>query len=538
MNQTTQSYPLKLPQQGELRVQLDYLKELALQAGQQLLERLWSEEWLEILSESTKKAYKVINEQQVQLIHQGQPLYLPSRIRRCIAEWVGRILRSQAERMRCYSDVLRIVQITGVEGSLDSLVRIVAQTLVNFEGKYYRRALIRQTLRTFRGYYYKLGLDLEVLTTIPYTVIVNPTLWSFVLPYAPDDGQAIQLNRNKDELSIRLKLPKVIYPLNRHDWHWLSFSLIIPSKVYQRVYPSVNTSSTARTARTASTLHLPTLRYVTLKGGLVLPFLEFAWSIKYEKLPSLKKDRVMATDLGIINLTTSVICEAGSQISQPIFWSPEKQLLHKIEQYYQHIAHLQKKLDRYPKQWLGQGKRKQERDRLYWKLNRYRELILHLTSNYLLETALRWQCQTLVLEDLRSYDPPKNKRKLSRKLSNWLRGSLYKMLLYKAKRFGIKIMRVSARWTSSYCPRCGMLGQKVSDPSTRTVNKLGRYYYCPHCQYTADRDVIGSVNIYRMHQEHQRKRFHLKFAKPVSYMGAGIPRNRPRGAPVHCFPNG
>lgn len=40
MNQVTQSYSLKLPQQGELNAQLDYLKELTLQAAQQLLERL------------------------------------------------------------------------------------------------------------------------------------------------------------------------------------------------------------------------------------------------------------------------------------------------------------------------------------------------------------------------------------------------------------------------------------------------------------------------------------------------------------------
>jgi transposase len=105
----------------------------------------------------------------------------------------------------------------------------------------------------------------------------------------------------------------------------------------------------------------------------------------------------------------------------------------------------------------------------------------------------------LVLEDLRAYEPPKNKHKLSRKLSNWLRGSLYELLLYKAKRLNIKIRRVSARWTSSFCPRCGQLGQKIIDPSIKTVDKLGRFFSCPHCHYTADRDVIDSVNIYRMY---------------------------------------
>ena len=137
---------------------------------------------------------------------------------------MGRILRSQVIRQNCYSDVLRIVQATGVEGKLDTLVKIVALTLMNFEGKYYRRALIRQTLRTFRRYYYKLGLDLEILTRIPYTQMVKPSIWSFILPYAPDDGQAIQLNSDKDIIAVRLKLPRKIYPLSGHDWHWVSFS--------------------------------------------------------------------------------------------------------------------------------------------------------------------------------------------------------------------------------------------------------------------------------------------------------------------------
>ncbi len=532
MNQITQSYSLKIPQQVELIVQLDYLKELTMQAGQQLLERLWSEEWLDILGSSTKKAYKVIGEQQVQLTHKGQPIYIPSRIRRCIAERVGRILRSQAERQKCYSDVLRNVQTTGVEGKLDSLVSIIAQTLVRFEGKYYKRALIRQSLRTFRKYYYQLGLDLELLTRIPYTKMVQPSIWSFILPYAPDDGQAIQVTCDKDEIAVRLKLPKMFQPFNKRDWYWQLFTVIIPSKVYQRIHAMASNNIKA------STLHLPTLRYLRLKGGLSLPFLEFAWTTKYKDQKLLNNQRVMATDLGIINLTTSVICEAGSQISQPIYWSPDKQLLQKIEQLYHHIARVQKKLDRYPKQWLGQGRRTQERERLYQKLNRYRKQIMHLGSNHLLETALLWQCQTLVLEDLRNYDPLKNKCKLSRKLSNWLRGSLYRALIYKAKRFGIKITRVSARWTSSYCPRCGAKGQKIDDPSTKTLNKLGRYFSCPRCLFTADRDYIASINIYRMYQEHLKKRFQLKLSKPVSYMGAGIPRNRLRGAPVHSFPNG
>ncbi|MFX0206364.1 MAG: zinc ribbon domain-containing protein, partial [Candidatus Hodarchaeota archaeon] len=241
---------------------------------------------------------------------------------------------------------------------------------------------------------------------------------------------------------------------------------------------------------------------------------------------------------GVINLTTSVICEAGLQLSRPLFWSAKKSVLYKIEQHYQHISRIQKKLDRYPESWVGQGKRREEHARLYRKLNRYRELFLHQTSNQLLETALRWQCRTIILEDLRNYDPPKYKRRLSRKLSNWLRGFLYELLVYKAKRFGLRIKRVLPRWTSSYCPRCGQRGCKIRDPSGELVLKTGRFFSCPGCHYSADRDYIGPINIYRMYQEQRQKRYSIKNATPVSYMGTGIPPNRPGGASTHLWMGG
>jgi putative transposase len=238
---------------------------------------------------------------------------------------------------------------------------------------------------------------------------------------------------------------------------------------------------------------------------------------------------VLATDLGVINLTTSVICEAGSQLSTPLFWSPSRTVLHKIDAFYHHIARLQRKLDRYPVNWYGQGKRLQELARLYRKLNRYREEILHLASNQLLEIALRWGCKTIVLEDLRTYQPPKHRKKLSRKLSNWLRGAFYELLTYKAKRVGIKIIRINPRWTSSYCPRCGAKGAKISEPRNRQARKTGRFFYCDAYSYLADRDYITAVNIYRVYQERRNKRFSLKQAKPVPYTATGIPLNRPSG---------
>ncbi|MFX0067017.1 MAG: zinc ribbon domain-containing protein [Candidatus Hermodarchaeota archaeon] len=245
----------------------------------------------------------------------------------------------------------------------------------------------------------------------------------------------------------------------------------------------------------------------------------------------------MATDLGVINHATSVTCEAGLQLSRPIFWSINKSLLHKIEQHYHQLSHLQKKLDRYPTFWIGQGKRAEERARLYRKLAYCCELILYHASNHLLETAIHWQCRTIVLEDLRSYSPPKHKWKLSRKLSNWLHGSLYDLLVYKARRLGLRIRRVLSHWTSSYCPRCGQKGNKVRNPCSKIIYKKGRFFYYLFCHYSADRDYIGAMNIYRVYQEQCNKRYSIRFAKFLSYMGIGIPCDRPPGASVQVLLN-
>ncbi|MFX0064971.1 MAG: RNA-guided endonuclease TnpB family protein [Candidatus Hermodarchaeota archaeon] len=514
MPQCTQAYSFKLPGDAPFRISLGQFQDLMQLACRTLLAKLWEESWLDALAGSALKAYKVIDEKQVTLTLDGQSVYLPSRIRRGIAERVGRILRSQAVRKACYYDVLEVVSITGVSGNLDSLVKQVALTVIAFKGKYYKRALIRQTLRTLRRYYYHLGLDPQTFVHIPYTMLVSPSIHTFTFPYAADnglDGQTIKVHWSGQWLIIECKLPTTERPVKVSDWTWHRFTLEIPRPIYQRI------------RKPGYQIHLPTMREIVLKGGLTCPVLTFGWSSQGQPDLLFVKNRVMTTDLGLMNLTTSVIIEAGSQLSRPIFWSPSKNILRKIEELYDHIAGIQKKLDRYQATWRGQGRRLEERARLYRKLNRIRKELLHLTCNQLVGTALQWGCKILVLEDLRAYEPPKHQRTVSRKLSNWIRGSLYEVLTYKAALVGIKVTRVNPRGTSSYCPRCGAKGLKITEPTHKTEGPKGRFFYCPHCHYTADRDYIAAVNIFRMYHQQRKKRFSLINAKPVSYIGTDTP---------------
>ncbi|MFX0062137.1 MAG: zinc ribbon domain-containing protein [Candidatus Hermodarchaeota archaeon] len=509
MPQCTQAYSFKLPVDVPFRTALSQFQGLMQQACRALLAQLWDESWLDRLAGSSLKAYKVIDENQVTLTIDGQSIYLPSRIRRGIAERVGRILRSQAVRKDCYYDVLEVVSITGVAGNLDTLVKQVALTLIAFKGKYYKRALIRR-------YYYQLGLDPQTFAHIPYTTLVSPGIRSFTFSYAADnglDGQTIKVHWSGQWLIIECKLPTIERPVKGSDWTWHRFTLKVPHPIYQRI------------RKPGYKIHLPTMRELVLKGGLTCPILTFGWSSHGQQALRFIKNRVMTTDLGLINLTTSVILEAGSQISRPIFWSPSPTILRKIEALYEQINGIQKKLDRYPATWRGQGRRQEERARIYRKLNRIRKELLHLACNQLIGTARQWGCKLLVLEDLRAYEPPKNQRTWSRKLSNWIRGSLYEVLSYKAALVGIKVTRVNPRGTSSYCPRCSAKGLKITEPTNKTEDPKGRFFYCPHCQYTADRDYIAAINIFRMYQQQRKKNFTLINAKPVSYIGTDTPLN-------------
>ena len=121
--------------------------------------------------------------------------------------------------------------------------------------------------------------------------------------------------------------------------------------------------------------------------------------------------------------------------------------------------------------------------------------------NWLLLQAHHAGCVVIVIEDLRFYEPPRKLSRMSRRLSNWLRGSFARTLGHKAELQGLKVKAVNPAWTSSFCPRCGHKGQKIREPGFHLTEDRGRYFYCPACRYCADRDYVGALNVYRRYRE-------------------------------------
>ena len=109
---------------------------------------------------------------------------------------------------------------------------------------------------------------------------------------------------------------------------------------------------------------------------------------------------------------------------------------------------------------------------------------------------------------------------------------LVEVVKRKAKKIGIHTVTVPAHWTSSYCPRCSKKGKKVDTTRSTKTNEKGRFFWCPYCQFRADRDYIGALNVYRVYLLPKKQRYKLATAKPILYKKMVLPSNRPDGIPV------
>ena len=514
---TVCSYSLKIPVNKDLWDGISRLSVLTTRAAQDLLDQCWTSEWIDKIASSSLKTYKVIGEKNVQLVQNGRIVYLPSRIRRGIAEWVGRTLRSQSIRKQCFNHLKLVLQDISLNQNLDKLIPQIFTTIKLRFGVYYKYQVLRQLVRMIKRWVFKYHLDIFLFE---YTSLVHPKLINFIFPYAADDAQAIRLERKRNSLAVQMKLPKIDLCYEPKDWSWYSFTLEISDKLRTRLQGTRNLKPMK-----------PDLRYKRLKSGLIYPILQIPWEFTDQKInyTFYYKKRVLAVDLGLVNLTTSVICEAGFQITPPFFYKRSSTVINKIERLYDVQSNIQKKLHTRRAHAPGQARHQQELTRIHSKLKRKRKEEVSLIVKTILQLAQSYGCPTLALEDLRLIQPPKGMKKWSRRLNNWFHGSLVDFLSFRAKLLGIKIQLVNPRGTSSYCPRCGSKGTKIIDSKSKKESQLGRYFHCKCCLFTGDRDYVGALNVYRLSESYLHKKFSLASSRTLLYRSTGPPLNRSSG---------
>ena len=235
---------------------------------------------------------------------------------------------------------------------------------------------------------------------------------------------------------------------------------------------------------------------------------EFWVSVYFKKVVKpVKAKTVMAIDLNFDNLTIAVFKLNGRMVGLKRFeTSPRKILTHRIW-----VERIQK---RYPRSWRFI---KGVRNAIVKHGERIRSIswdYAHKVGDLIAELALR-HCSIVVLEDLsRLRENAKKNKRFNKKLTLWFYRRIQFCVEYEARERGLRVVKVNPRGTSSKCLKCG----------SRLVNDGHRTLRCSICGFTGDRDVIATVNLYKMFiLEHSR------CGEPRVFPNAPKPSENPSG---------
>jgi len=190
---------------------------------------------------------------------------------------------------------------------------------------------------------------------------------------------------------------------------------------------------------------------------------------------------IMAIDLGIVNLATTVDTKGNSTI-----YSGRQALA--IQHYFnKEIAKVQSKT-------MKQHDKKGSKaiTRMSKKKKRQINQIIHTVTKEVVKEAKRNNVGTIVVGDLKNIRKDnegngKNRgKKNNQKLHSWGFSKLISQIEYKAKLSGIRFEKISERDTSKTCSVCGLV---------KKSNRKHRGLYQCKCGNKMNADVNGAVNL-------------------------------------------
>ena len=117
---------------------------------------------------------------------------------------------------------------------------------------------------------------------------------------------------------------------------------------------------------------------------------------------------------------------------------------------------------------------------------RFRDKVNKIVKDFV-EKCWAKNVSEIICGDLRNIRKSSNfNRKSNSMIHNfWSVGYVYKRLKEKGEEYGIKVVRIDERGTSSTCPRC----------SSKKIVCHKRLFKCKECKLEAHRDAVGCVNI-------------------------------------------
>lgn len=207
-------------------------------------------------------------------------------------------------------------------------------------------------------------------------------------------------------------------------------------------------------------------------------------------------NRVLGIDLGITNAVTMQIYDTNTLEWDRLSWREcildGKELIHfrqKIEA--RRIGLLKNsKIAEVNTGKAGHGRytRTKSIDTMSEKVNNYRDTLNHKYSRYIIDFAIKNNCGTIQMENLKGV----TSKARESFLKNWSYFDLQSKIQYKADEVGIKVLKVSPEYTSKRCSECGCIHNE-----NRDITKSQSKFECIEieCRYTDNADINAAKNI-------------------------------------------
>ena len=506
---------LRLP--DDLQAEALQLLDVSRQAANETLERLWPR--LAEFGAGAGPAWK-----QVTSLAATQVVPHPSRVWRCEAETVGRILRSQAARKAAFDALQPILSealIVPAEGSrparknrreLTAQLTALREQVGQDADKLMLLLNVAEQACNFYLEHEQFPVDYEELQPVP---VLEAGVLTFAADDGPQQGQAYRLSLEPERVWLSLKVP-----IEQGGWRW-----------HEAV--GIDLPEASRQLLARGTALAPQLRQMVKADGARIAVLDIPVEVVVPLLPEPDAcERVLAFDWGVRSLLTIVVVDrAGQQLSRPFFFDSggidgtQSRLRRQIDllkakrdplpQNDPHVHTLQCEIDAC---WLAFGRRNRA--------------LAHLASNLLVVMAILYGCQMIVGEDLASLKTTGRGRDAKGRWRNWrnnttLRSAITDLLRYKTRLAGLRLRFEFPRGTSHTCPHCGQPAQTFRSPETMEAIDWGAWLRCEACGWNGSRDYAAALNIARLGIAYLVSRVRRAFRmsdselKPVSYSGAG-----------------
>jgi putative transposase len=262
-------------------------------------------------------------------------------------------------------------------------------------------------------------------------------------------------------------------------WTWMHYPVSTSRYTVQRLKEAdwQRQSPTLVLRAHAAELHIPQVK-----------------KIEARKVMERKQDPdlvTVAVDLNVKNLAVITVRQHGT-IIETVFVTDHGLDAHR----YRHLKRIARK------QWQsGRPVKGEHSNQQLWRhIDRQNSDAAHQVARIIANVCAKYAGCILLFERLRKIKPgPGSKsRRMNRRRANQLRGQINQHAHDKAYVQQVLTVEVNPHGTSQYCSRCGARGERFSyRGGKRIVEKWGKLFCCPACQYEANADHNASVNVHR-----------------------------------------